>query len=117
MQTNTPSESELRALYKPSFLSNLVLEDIAESISEQPDFPLKTDPRLINAFSSACFYLIVRHGNGEYDGFTQNDKAKHFGRLYLNLFATDEYMKSSMEEVVGKELAGEEKPHLELVAA
>ena len=96
MKTNM-SEQELFTVSRHAArLSNQSLEDIAVAVSESPEFPARLSQALQMAFGRSCFQLILRSGNGQYEGF-EEPAMRRVGAFYAQDFVGDESMKVELQ--------------------
>ncbi len=106
MKTNTPEQELFTLSYRAARQSNRALEDVAMAVSERPEFPGRLDEMLQQAFSRACFQLMVRQGQGSYDGYKNNPSMQRVGGFYARDFCTDPAMRVELEKMMPVDLEG-----------
>lgn len=89
MQTKTPDIKLFTLSGAADRLSCQTLEDIAREIADRPEFPSRLTGAASDAFARVCFELLLRHGQGQYDGYRQQPSMRRIGAFFLSTFNTD----------------------------
>lgn len=96
METKTPDMRLYVLSSTATRLSSRVLEQIANEVANRPEFPARLSGAAADAFSNVCFELMLRHGQGTYDGFRSDASMRRNGAFYLDLFNHDPRMNTEL---------------------